>query len=109
MRLWLLVLTGPIAWFASLCGSFAAAPPACFDKSKLSLFLIPFVALVVTAAAALISWRNWTAAGREFPGDSGGRDAVSRTMTSGGVLLNAFFAIVIIAQFVAPAIYGACQ
>jgi hypothetical protein len=109
MRLWLLLLTGPIAWFFSLCASFAAAPPACWWKSKSVLFAIPCAALLAAVAAGLLSWRNWSAAGREFPGDSGGEAATSRVLTSGGVLLNGFFILVILAQFIVPSILGVCQ
>ena len=109
MRQWIALLTGAIAWFISVGASFAAAPPACWAHTKLPLFLIPCGAVLATAAAGLVAWRDWAAAGREFPGDSRGRTAASRALASGGVLLNAFFAIVIFAQFVAPAIYGVCQ
>lgn len=109
MKLWALTLTGPIAWFVALLGSFIAQPPGCFAHNKILLFVIPGICLLATAAAAFLSWLDWNAAGREYPGDSGGRRAATRTMASGGVLLNGIFVIVIIAQFVAPSIYGACQ
>lgn len=109
MRLWAIVVAGPLAWFVSLCASFAAAPPACWWQTKFPLFLIPCLALLTAAAACGLSWRDWSSAGRQFPGDSGGRPAALRALASGGVLLNGFFVIVILAQFVAPSIYGACQ
>ncbi len=109
MRFWALVLIGPLAWFSSLLASFVAAPPSCWAQTKLPLLLIPLLALLATAAACGLSWRDWSNAGREYPGDSGGRPASIRALTSGGVLLNGFFVIVILAQFVGPSIYGACQ
>jgi hypothetical protein len=106
---WLLLLAGPLAWFASLGASFAAAPPACWFQTKAPLFIIPCAAALLALAAALSSWRSWSALGRELPGESGGAAAAARTLSSGAAALNAFFVIVIIAQFVSPAILGVCQ
>lgn len=99
LKLWVPVVIGPLAWFTSLSCSFAAAPPACWAQTKLPLFLIPALALLATAAACGVSWRFSTHAG----------GLSERVLTHGGVFLNGFFIIVILAQFVAPSIYGACQ
>ncbi len=109
MKLWAILLAGPLAWFASLCASFASAPPACWAQTKVALFVIPLAAMLSSALACGVSWRNWSAEGREFPVESGGKPAASRALTLGGIALNGFFAIVILAQFVAPAILGVCQ
>jgi hypothetical protein len=101
MKRWMIALTGPVVWLASLGASFAAAPPACWAQSKLPLFAIPGAAIVLTVAAGLLSWRD--SSGVE------GKTEAARTLVSGGMYLNAFFAIVILAQFVAPSILGVCQ
>lgn len=109
MRLWLLLLTGPLAWFASVAASFAAAPPSCWLQNKAPLFIIPCAAALLALAAAFTSWRSWSALGRGLPGESGGAGAAARALSSGAAALNAFFVIVIVAQFVSPAILGVCQ
>ena len=108
IRLWIEILCGPIAWFISLCASFALAPWACALGWKPVLLVIPSIALLVTACSGLLAWNDWRLLGREFPGEAGGAVARSRAMASGGFLLSGFFVIVIGAQIVGPAILSAC-
>jgi hypothetical protein len=106
---WVELLAGPIAWFVSLCASFAFAPWACSLRAKPVLVAVPVGAILVAAFFAWTSWKHWRQTGREFPGEASGSVAATRALTSGGVLLNATFAVVILAQLVAPAILGACE
>jgi hypothetical protein len=109
VKLWLEVLAGPIAWFVSLCVSFAYARWACLLQSKPGLFLIPLVALLVSVVSGWMSWKEWRQMGRDFPGEASGTVAANRALASGGVLLNGGFAVAILAQMVVPAILGVCE
>ena len=107
MKEWAVTLAGALAWFASLCISFAAVPPACADRSNMLLMLIPAVAIGISALAAALSWRRWREQGGDFPAE----EAVAghRALASGGVLLNVFFILVLIAQMIAPGVLGVCE
>lgn len=106
---WLKVLTGPLAWFASLCGSFAIEPWACSVRSKAVLFAFPLAALAITLFSGTMAWVHWRETGREFPGEASAPVGRSRAMASGGVLLNGFFVLVLLAQILVPGFLGACE
>jgi hypothetical protein len=109
VKQWLETLAGALAWFASLCLSFAWSPWACRLRSQPVLFLIPLAALAITCFAGWTSWARWRQVGREFPDEAAGEIAATRAMASGGVLLNGLFVLVIVAQLIVPAILGACE
>jgi len=109
MKLWAELLAGPLAWGISMAVSFAFAPWACAWNSKPVLFLLPIVALLVSAGCAALGWMEWRVVGREFPGEGGGAGVGSRTLASGIVLLNAGFFIVTLSQLIIPAVLGACE
>ncbi len=106
--LWLVLLAGPAIWFASQCANFALAPWACALQWKPALYGVSAAALVLTAGLALAAWSEWRRLGREFPGEAAGAVASERALASGGVLLNAMFFLVILAQAIAETILGAC-
>jgi len=107
MKEWAITLAGALAWFASLCISFATVPPACANRSNLMLLVIPSAAILITILAAAASWRRWREQGGDFPAEAA--VAGHRALASGGVLLNVFFVIVLIAQMIAPGVLGACE
>ena len=51
LALWLELLAGPLAWFASLCANFALAPWACSLRWQPALHVVSFAAMLVTAAS----------------------------------------------------------
>jgi hypothetical protein len=109
VKLWIELLAGPVAWFISLCLSFALAPWTCSLGSKPALFAIQALALLIAATSGWLAWKEWRQVGREFPGEAAGSVAATRAMASAGALLNATFFVVILAQIAAPALLGACE
>lgn len=107
--LWMAILLGPAVWFASFCANFVLAPWACAAIGKPALYGVSATGLLVTAGCGITGWVEWRNLGREFPGESGGAVARSRTLASGAVLLSGMFFLVILAQLVAEAVLGACQ
>ena len=109
VALWTGVLAGPIAWLTSFQANFALAPAACALQAKLVLYAISVVALLVTAAAGVVAWQQWTGAGKEWPGQGGDTTARVRIMAIGGVLLSSTFFIVILAQAIPEVILAPCE
>jgi hypothetical protein len=109
LALWTGVLAGPVAWLTSFQANFALAPVACVLKGKLALYAISVVALLLTAAAGVVAWQQWTGAGKEWPGQGGDTTARVRIMAIGGVLLSAMFFIVILAQAIPEVILAPCE
>lgn len=108
-QLWIAIWTGPTVWLLSLLANFALAPWACSFGWKAALFGVTLAALAITAASAVASWRLWRKAGMELPGEMGGAVAGARSLGLAGVLLNAMFFLVVLAQGVPNVLLGACQ
>ena len=108
-QLWAAVFAGPAVWFLGMLTNFALAPWACALGWKPAGFAVTLVALAVTLTAGLISWKLWRAAGLEMPGEIGGTVARDRSLALSGVLLNAMFALVIIAQTIPNIVLKACE
>ncbi len=89
--------------------NFALAPWACLFQAKITLYIVSIVALLLAAASGLLAWRQWSALGRELPGDGGGGLPRLRIMAMGGVLLSAMFFLVILAQAIPEVVLGACE
>ena len=109
LALWTGILAGPIVWLISFEALFALNPWACTFQTKLALYIVSVLAFVLSLAAGLLAWRQWTALGREA--DSRGGDALSRarTMAFGGILLSGLSCLIIVAQAIPELILGVCQ
>lgn len=107
--LWIGILTGPVVWLLSFQANFTLAPWACEFNTKIALFLVTILALVLLAGSGLLAWHEWTALGRVSPGDAAGAVGRSRIMAMGGVLLSAMFFLVVVAQSIPELILGACE
>ncbi len=109
LALWVGVLTGPIVWLALLEANFILVPWACAAAAKWPMYLTTIVALAAVAGGALLSLRGWRETGAEWPEESAGVIPRSRFMAAGGLLLNVFFFLAIIAHGLPTLILGACQ
>jgi hypothetical protein len=109
LALWTGILAGPVIWLFQFEAKFALAPWACVTQAKLALYAVAIAALLLTAAAGILSWRQWTALGREWPGPGGGSIPRSRIMAITGVVFSAGFFIVTLAQIIPEAMLGACE
>jgi hypothetical protein len=107
--LWIGILAGPVIWLLSFQANFTLAPWACEFNTKIALFVVTILALVLVAASGLLAWREWSALGKAWPGESGDSLARSRIMAIGGVLLSAMFFLVVLAQSIPELMLGACE
>jgi hypothetical protein len=96
--LWLAVLAGPLAWAAQLQINYAFAPTACDLGGKTLLHLVSLGAFLVAAAGALLAriWWKKLPDGSAEMGDA--EESRARFMALSGMMLGAFFAIVIAAS-----------
>ena len=107
--LWIGVLAGPIIWLTQFEINFILAPLACAFGWKWVVLLIMLVSVLAIGWAGLLSWRVWSAAGKQWPEDEAVEISRVRLMAVGGVILSAGFAMVVIAQSIPTFILGACQ
>jgi hypothetical protein len=108
-RLWAGVLVGPLAMLTQLQANYSLVLWACKTGGTWSLHLVSLLALAATAAAGLVAWRDFRAAGAEWDDDGAGVMPRSRFMAAVGVMTSALFALVILAQWAAVFLYDPCQ
>jgi hypothetical protein len=107
--LWAGLLAGPLAMLIELQVNYALVLWACSAGREWALHLVAALALCITLAGGLISWRNWRLAGAHWEDEGAGVIPRSRFMSIVGILMSALFALVIIAQWIPIFIYGPCQ
>jgi hypothetical protein len=108
-RLWAGVLAGPLAMLLQLQVNYALVLWACGSGREWPLHLTALLALVVTVAGGLLSWRNWRQSGAEWEDEGAGVIPRSRFMAAVGILAGVLFALVIIAQWIPIFVYGPCE
>jgi hypothetical protein len=107
--LWFAVLAGPAAWILGLMADYSLVRVACTKSSMLSLQLVSLGALLLALGGGVVAWREWRRAGRGWPGEGGGPVVRSRFMAVVGILASAFFALVIVAQWIAQLFLNPCM
>ena len=88
--------------------SYALVSFECYGGSKLSLYLIAIVALVLTTLGGLISLVNWRKVGKGRGHDFDGDTTRSRFMAVLGMLSSGMFFVVIVAQGLATLVLHPC-
>ncbi|HSK09116.1 MAG TPA: hypothetical protein VK911_06045 [Vicinamibacterales bacterium] len=107
-QLWLAVALGPAAWALHLNVLYAMAAVLC-DPRWLALFHVVTVgALLMTAAAAWLSWRLLNRLG-EGPDSASGTLGRARFMAISGLALGVFLFLVVIAQWIPTLFYEPCR
>jgi hypothetical protein len=107
--LWAGVLAGPLATLTQLQANYALVPWACGAGRVWALHLVAFLALVVSVAAGLLSWRNLRRAGGGWDDEGAGVVPRSRFMAVVGLLISALAALVVIAQWIPIFVHDPCQ
>lgn len=98
--LWTGILAGPFAQALTLTSKYALVKYVCDRKAAWVLFAIAILGLAICAFGAFESWRGWRS-GEETPR--------VQFMGISGLILNAGFALVIIAQAIPPFFLGPCE
>lgn len=107
--LWAGVLAGPLAMLTQLQANYALVLWACGAGREWALHLVALMALLVTAAGGLLSWRNWRRAGAGWEDGGAGVVPRSRFMAVVGLMMSVLISLVVIAQWIPIFVYGPCQ
>jgi len=70
---------------------------------------VAFTMLLVALAGGALALKEWHRAGREDPGDLGGREGRTRVNAAMGLGLSALSAVLIVAMWMPHFIIGPCQ
>lgn len=112
--LWAGLLTGPIVWLTLLETQYVLSYVACETRTTWFMHLAIVVALGLVGTAG---WAAWSASGEaprddDAPTPPGGHDTRTqraRWMSLAGVMLSAWFVVVILAMEVPLLILGVCR
>ncbi|HEX8558088.1 MAG TPA: hypothetical protein VF668_08310 [Pyrinomonadaceae bacterium] len=107
--LWASVLAGPLAALAQLQANYALVLWVCGSGQAWTLHAVSALALLASAAAGLLGWRNWRRAGAEWEDGGAGVLPRSRFMSAVGMMVSAHSALVVVAQWLAVFVFSPCQ
>ena len=109
LALWAGVLAAPLAMLTQLQVNYALVLWACGAGREWPLHLTALLALAVTVAGGLLSWRNRRLAGTGWEDEGAGVIPRSGFMAAVGILISALIALVIVAQWIPVFVYGPCE
>jgi hypothetical protein len=107
--LWAGVLAGPFGWASDLLFSYSIVQWTCGGGPPVVLHLISASALLIIAAGAFIAWVALQRASDRAHEDGSNPEERGRFMAVLGLVMCAFFAVVVIATAVPRWVLDACQ
>jgi hypothetical protein len=108
VALWTSVLTGPIVFLLNLQVNYTMVDWACNTGNDWSLHVAHAVALLISAASALLGRALWTRIGVGWPDTRAGSESRSRLLAVLGMIGGAGFAVSILAQWITVMVLGTC-
>lgn len=105
--LWAGILAPPITYLAFLEASYASWPFICDTKSKAVVYVLALIALVLVVAAGICAWRTQDA----VLVDSALEVVHERVrfMAGLGMVISAYFVLVVVAHVIPIAIHAPCD
>ena len=103
------IVVGPIAVLVNEELIYLTNMWACGTGKQLAMHVVPIICLVVTLGAALLAWRDWDRVGRGVEDEAATVDSRSRFLALGGMAISALSALLILAQWLAIFVFGACM
>ena len=110
-RLWAALLGPPLLHLISQAVTSITTPYSCTAGGHgwTWVWLTPLLCLALDIMLGLLAWREFVRLGRAMPHDTPDRTTDDQFMAGAGVLTCAFFAIVLIGQWLPTAFINACQ
>jgi hypothetical protein len=103
------VLLGPIAALANEELIYVTNMWACGTGGQLAMHVVPIVCLMVALGAGVLAWTDWIRVGRGVENEAATVDSRSRFLALGGMAISTLSALVILAQWLAIFVFGACM
>lgn len=103
------VVIGPIAVLVNEELIYVTNMWACGTGKQLAMHVVPIVCLAVTVGVGLLAWRDWDRVGRGVEDEAATVDSRSRFLAVGGMAISALSALIILAQWLAIFVFGACM
>ena len=108
-KLWFGFLGSAAAWAVHTALGYPLVPLVCSSGLSILLYLLSVLTGLVAAAAGVVSWRTWKAAGGASAGNFVGSDTRTGFMAFTGVLASGFFVLAIIMATVPMILIDPCS
>lgn len=93
--LWFGLAAPPLAWFIHLNVSYVVGSYLCEVDATWALHVATLLALALSAAGVVVSWRRWRATSGRVDMEAGNSLARSRFMAIGGFVMGVLFTFTI--------------
>ena len=103
------VLLGPIAVLVNEELIYVTNMWACGVGKQPAMHIVPLVCLLVTVGAGLLARRDWHRVGGGIDEQAATVDSRTRFLALGGMAVSALSALLILAQWLAIFVFGACM
>jgi hypothetical protein len=103
------VLLGPIAVLVNEELIYVTNMWACGMGKQPAMHIVPIICLLVTIGAGLLARRDWIRVGRGIEEEAATVDSRTRFLALGGMWISALSALIILAQWLAIFVFGACM
>lgn len=103
------IVVGPIAVLVNEELIYVTNMWACGTGKQLAMHVVPIICLVVTIGAGVLSFRDWDRLGRGVEDEAATVDSRSRFLALGGMAISSLSALLILAQWLAIFVFGACM
>ena len=82
---------------------------ACGTGKQAAMHIVPLICLLATLGAEFLAWADWVRVGRGVENEAATIASRSRFMALGGMAISALSALLILAQWLAIFVFGACM
>lgn len=103
------IVLGPIATLVNEALIYVTNMWACGTGNQLAMHVVPIVCLAVALGAGALAWMDWERVGRGIEDESATIDARSRFLAICGMAASAMSALIILGQWLAIFVFGACM
>lgn len=103
------IVLGPIATLVNEELIYVTNMWACGTGKQLAMHVVPILCLAVALGAGALAWMDWGRVGRGVEDESATIDARSRFLAICGMAVSAMSALIILAQWLAIFVFGACM
>jgi hypothetical protein len=103
------VLLGPVAALVNEGLIYVTNMWACGTGSQLAMHIVPLLCLLAALGAGFVAYGDWSRVGRGVEDEAATVDSRSRFLALGGMAASALSALLILAQWLAIFVFGACM
>lgn len=103
------VVAGPIAVLVNEELIYVTNMWACGTGKHLAMHVVPLICVLVALGAGGLAWADWVRTGRGVEDEAATIDARSRFLALTGMAVSALSALIILAQWLAIFVFGACM